>query len=715
MSTYSNFDNSNFFVENAPKKIRRSSEQERDASTIPREISPKDGNLSNVFDSSVSTFNVNKQQHDNTSMRRVYTDQTRIFRQESSLSLHSRMSSLSRESLSREQTSSMEGLEESRETNEKSIFRQPMFESNPNNEKETHFEAKGRVPLYESMKEPFTRQVTNEFEKSFDYSLAESYPLDAAAVKDENRSWYTSGHSSVDRCDNTYMSRSRNPTQKDSASYQEFATSPHSEKHLSSDYFDFYEILRGYRQAFTNFSFLLPGLKSSVLQTLHKSSNREIGITSYGSDKSFVLSPYEVIIAKRRLKSAVLAFGGNMTSSIPKLNHNDSSNLSSIFRSKGDDATMTASKTSEEIKYEKQMSLRYFANETRISWDVEESPHVGNGRSEETSDSSIHQSFSMSNTGIDTLKTNDELTSSPSIENSQSEEMETKTDETVNSEVDAKSSNDGPKIRYRCKLCGQPKQNHTCPYQKSLQRSIGTMSYSALNSHESSEPGKLAPSLIEMNNFVNIEEDNVNEAPQPYAITPNKLSLDAAADSFGQSTSLRNNVTESRSLSYKFSHLDSVESTNHNIGSLSSYSNSEYMVSLKGKRRRIAIKSSFGNKASDEMSQDVLFLDKMEIKPQQYRMVSTDSSKSDTSYVYPTIPLTYGQRTCMSDSLFNLTKERSGLTDACAEILRDVKETTWDLAVAELMTQTLVILHCPIGDRTLNGLRRYLLSMGISC
>ena len=64
------------------------------------------------------------------------------------------------------------------------------------------------------------------------------------------------------------------------------------------------------------------------------------------------------------------------------------------------------------------------------------------------------------------------------------------------------------KAKYRCKLCGQFKQNHICPYKNSLERSIGTMSFAAINSFECAEPGNLAPSLAEMNNFFHLISDD---------------------------------------------------------------------------------------------------------------------------------------------------------------------------------------------------------------
>ena len=62
------------------------------------------------------------------------------------------------------------------------------------------------------------------------------------------------------------------------------------------------------------------------------------------------------------------------------------------------------------------------------------------------------------------------------------------------------------------------------------------------------------------------------------------------------------------------------------------------------------------------------------------------------------------------------TKERFGLVEECSCVLDEAKRSdAWDLAVAELTTQVLLILYCPIEDRTLEGLRKYLMLMGISC
>ena len=76
----------------------------------------------------------------------------------------------------------------------------------------------------------------------------------------------------------------------------------------------------------------------------------------------------------------------------------------------------------------------------------------------------------------------------------------------------------------------------------------------------------------------------------------------------------------------------------------------------------------------------------------------------------------YLQRKRLSDNLFSLSKEVSQLTDECALVLREAREKDmWDVAVAELMTQVIVVMRCPKGDRRLDGLSNYLLTLGFAC
>eukprot|EP00957_Ditylum_brightwellii_P135897 10365647-Ditylum_brightwellii.AAC.1 len=108
----------------------------------------------------------------------------------------------------------------------------------------------------------------------------------------------------------------------------------------------------------------------------------------------------------------------------------------------------------------------------------------------------------------------------------------------------------------------------------------------------------------------------------------------------------------------------------------------------------------------------------MDLKPEQYRIVTPSSAGSmePTAYTYPALPLPYAQRKRLSDNLFAMSKEIPQLTDECALVLREAREKDmWDVAVAQLMTQVVVVVHCPEGDNRLDGLRQYLLTLGIAC
>lgn len=114
---------------------------------------------------------------------------------------------------------------------------------------------------------------------------------------------------------------------------------------------------------------------------------------------------------------------------------------------------------------------------------------------------------------------------------------------------------------------------------------------------------------------------------------------------------------------------------------------------------------------------DLLFVDAIDLKPEQFRMVTPSKTvSSPDAFTYPALPLPYAQRKRLSDNLFSLSKEVPQLTDECAAVLREAREKDmWDLAVAELMTQVVVVVHCHDGDSRFEGLRRYLLTLGISC
>jgi hypothetical protein len=119
----------------------------------------------------------------------------------------------------------------------------------------------------------------------------------------------------------------------------------------------------------------------------------------------------------------------------------------------------------------------------------------------------------------------------------------------------------------------------------------------------------------------------------------------------------------------------------------------------------------------EEPQGDLLFVEQMELKPQQFLTVSpTSAMSSPEAFTYAPLPLPYAQRKRLSDNLFSLSNEVPLLTDECAVVLREAREKDmWDLAVSELITQVLIVTRCRSDDHRFEGLAQYLLSLGISC
>jgi len=65
---------------------------------------------------------------------------------------------------------------------------------------------------------------------------------------------------------------------------------------------------------------------------------------------------------------------------------------------------------------------------------------------------------------------------------------------------------------------------------------------------------------------------------------------------------------------------------------------------------------------------DLLFVEEMELKPEQFRLVTPSKMIEDNpdAFTYPALPLPYAQRKRLSDNLFSLSKEIPQLTDECA-------------------------------------------------
>jgi hypothetical protein len=403
-------------------------------------------------------------------------------------------------------------------------------------------------------------------------------------------------------------------------------------------------------------------------------------------------TPQDIAVARRRVESSICAFGGNLHRG--RAATQAQSNREAIFRGKdgsGDQtsAAVTPSSTDasggaysqlarKRTKYEDELPGRYYENESRLSWEFEENPPVEVPVEDETE-------IEVTESGHTSVKTEQDP-SKDDKGNSEDDQYCMSVSEGDGASTE-KSGSASPqaKMRYRCKLCGQPKQNHTCPYQQALARSIGTMVYPAVNAFTADEPGTIAAPLSEMNNFVDIQKE-LNEASPSRPPDRMRLMSTVPMVSSAQVTpeSMRSNPRQPRSSSIRH-----------------------------GNKKRMYSQIKGGS--TDQG--DLLFVESMELKPEQFRIVSQSKSRKFAgAYVYPTLPLPYAQRKRLSDNLFSLSNEVPKLTDECAQVLREAREKDmWDLAVAELMTQVIVIIHCSDRDYRFEGLRQYLLTLGIAC
>lgn len=280
--------------------------------------------------------------------------------------------------------------------------------------------------------------------------------------------------------------------------------------------------------------------------------------------------------------------------------------------------------------YEHMLPTRYSISGRQITWDVEENPPIPD---------------------------------SPNAEESACEEKESSTgrpskisrQESPTAEDTSSPTNNS---KYRCKLCGQPKHNHNCPYRPSLQRSIGVMVYPAANAHAAAEPGRIAPALTEMNSAV-LSENNAQEW-SGMMVTPEAVRGPAAAF--------------------------------HSPGS--------------------TLSDDSIPKRLEETSTP--FVTSVTLHPEHFRAITP--SANTNAYSYPPIPLTFTERKLLSDSLFFLAKQIPHMSQETAAVLRQARlSDEWDQGMAELLTQVVIGLYCAEGDARLDGLQIYLLSLGISC
>ncbi len=295
-------------------------------------------------------------------------------------------------------------------------------------------------------------------------------------------------------------------------------------------------------------------------------------------------------------------------------------------------------------QYASRLHQRYHLNGSQISWDAEENPPIYIDPDE--SIGKPHQE------GLDVIQLSPE--GSPERESAHAPTPSPTTE----------CGDDQPKMKYRCKLCGQPKQNHNCPYRHAMQRNIGISVYPAVNAYTASEPGHLAPALSDMNNFIDRSDDGFLDTARPSQHAP-----------------------------------DSSVMTPPSIGS-----------AVSNDRKR---KYSEALDPEPIVRQVSPFAQAESLCREQYRAISAPTKEGD--FEYPPLPLSFQERKRLSDTLFALSKEIHHLHEEVASILHDARERDlWDMAVAQIMTQVIVALYCGEGDKRLDGLHHYLLGIGIS-
>jgi len=347
-----------------------------------------------------------------------------------------------------------------------------------------------------------------------------------------------------------------------------------------------FEVLGTHQSMFTKFSFLLPGAKAFLDQRSRSIKSKDLN--SEIDDK----------VSRRRINSALCAFGGGV---IPPAD------------------SIGSSKSGHEKKYEASLPDRYYEEENRLSWEIEEDPPV---------------------------------------------------------ELDFEESG------YRVDKNDAKKRNHSSPkVPSSLQRDIGVMVYPAVNAFTAAEPGIMTPALDEMNNFVD----------SPFRSTPLKEETKACG-------------TKDQSL--PLVSPDCVKTPQRSIN----YAGGAWMSNHQSPVNVTPGKDTDG-------PTDLLFVDTQELLPEQFRIVNVKQRRkvSSSQYVYPALPLPYGQRKRISNAMFAMSKSVPGLTDECASVLGEArKKDAWDFAVAQLMTQVVVLTHCSVEDSRLDGLSKYLLTLGIA-
>ena len=374
--------------------------------------------------------------------------------------------------------------------------------------------------------------------------------------------------------------------------------------------------------------------------------------------------------AHRRVKTAVCAFGGNPN---PVLQRTD---RDTIFRPKSN-GFGGWTQPARHAYDTRALSNTYALQNERVSWEIEQHSPVldaGGVKRQAVDTLPLQRNNKHKKEGIGSAPRQNDKKKRPQLNDEGWAQdplgSENDSDEKGSSDDDRVGSLKETKMRYRCTRCGEPKHNHVCKYQESIQRSIGAMVYPAVNAFRAKEPGVITPALSEMNNFVSYDSPESDDSPIMSESPP--------------ASSPKSNVQPP-------AHAKKV--------------------------------SPNGSDASSPLKQDAPsdkkgpFVESTVLRPEQFRAVSVAVPASENgAFKFLSVPLSFPERKRLSDTLFMLSQRIDQATEEIAGILNDARERDlWDVAVAELLTQMVVALYCKEGDQMLEGLKEYLLRRGISC
>ncbi|KAL7470931.1 hypothetical protein ACHAXS_011205 [Conticribra weissflogii] len=407
-----------------------------------------------------------------------------------------------------------------------------------------------------------------------------------------------------------------------------------------------FRVLERHSDVFDSFTFLVPGAKAflEAAKTNSEVCKEDVRLTQREKD-----------IARRRVNSALCAFGGDSV--------RDSSNLNE-------------NKSTTREKYKNLLPDRYYEDENRLSWEVEEDPPV---------------------------EISEEEDDSVSFKKPQSNRPDSVSPKSGDSKRDSKGEVDS-KLKNKATT-------------SVLQRSIGIMVYPAVNAFTATEPGIITPALNEMNNFV--ENSKSPESTPAKGLTKPPLQTNSsskrdAALPMVSPDSVRIVAQGTPSTSEQENRTPQRWTPGSNTKNSSvNYAGGAWMCKQQSPEQKLSPEKPQGNPSTD-----LLFVDTLDLRPEQYRAVTEKNvnSKKQQLYSYPSLPLPYGQRKRISNAMFAMSQSVPGLTDECAKMLSEARRRdAWDFAVAQLMTQVIVLTHCSVEDSSLDGLSKYLLTLGISC